>query len=54
MEKELKLRDKEHQPETEKEVSKQLDACLLTSEEFDLDCKLFKDPLQWDIPERAK
>ncbi|WP_156932016.1 hypothetical protein [Bacillus sp. J37] len=37
VEKELTLRDKEHQPETEKEVYKQLDACLLTSDEFDLE-----------------
>ncbi|HZH62865.1 MAG TPA: GTP-binding protein [Metabacillus sp.] len=36
----------------EKEVSRQLDACLLTSDEFDLDWKLFKDPFHWDIPER--
>jgi len=36
-----------------KEVTKQLDACLLTSDEFDADWTLFKDPFHWDIPERA-
>jgi len=37
----------------EKEVSKQLDACLLTGNEFNLDWKLFKDPFHWDIPNKA-
>ncbi|QFT87245.1 Putative metal chaperone YciC [Bacillus sp. THAF10] len=37
----------------EKEVTKQLDACLLTSEEFDLDWKSLKDPFDWNIPSRA-
>ncbi|PGT88620.1 MULTISPECIES: GTP-binding protein [Bacillaceae] len=36
-----------------KEVLKQLDACLLTRDEFDTEWTLFKDPFHWDIPERA-
>ncbi|MGG4488574.1 GTP-binding protein [Metabacillus idriensis] len=37
----------------EKEVTKQLDACLLTSDEFDSDWKTLEDPFDWNIPARA-
>ncbi|MDQ0859917.1 GTP-binding protein [Bacillus sp. V2I10] len=34
----------------EGDVTKQLDACLLTSEEFNLDWEKLEDPFEWDIP----
>ncbi len=37
----------------EKEVTKQLDACLLTTNEFNSDWNLLEDPFYWDIPEKA-
>ncbi|WP_454101710.1 GTP-binding protein [Metabacillus sp. SLBN-84] len=37
----------------EKEVSKQLDACLLTNDEFNNDWNMLTDPFDWEIPVRT-
>jgi G3E family GTPase len=37
----------------EKDITKQLEACLLTTNEFYSDWNLLEDPFYWDIPEKA-